>query len=210
VLRFEGVDSQFRVWLNGRELGSGSFDAATGRLVRIGDLPVDGPLLDLWRAPTDNDRGHHGEAVEPLWRRVGLDRLQHRVDEVTVGEDALVVRARVGPAGTDLGVVATYRWSAVPGGLRLELGVVPEGDWPCPLPRVGLRMAVPAGLRRVEWFGRGPGEAYADTGRLDQRAARRRPPPTCTPATASGSTSTRPPGSLTVRLYPAPAEPSRR
>jgi beta-galactosidase len=26
-------------------------------------------------------------------------------------------------------------------------------------------MAVPAGLRRVEWFGRGPGEAYADTGR---------------------------------------------
>jgi beta-galactosidase len=147
------------------ELGSGSFDAATGRLVRIGDLPVDGPLLDLWRAPTDNDRGHHGEAVEPLWRRVGLDRLQHRVDEVAVGDDALVVRARVAPAGTDLGVVASYRWSAVPGGLRLEVGVVPEGDWPCPLPRVGLRMAVPAGLRRVEWFGRGPGEAYADTGR---------------------------------------------
>jgi beta-galactosidase len=75
--------------------------------VRIGDLPVDGPLLDLWRAPTDNDRGHHGEAVEPLWRRVGLDRVQHRVDEVAVGYGALVVRARVAPAGTDLGVVAT-------------------------------------------------------------------------------------------------------
>ena len=59
----------------------------------------------------------------------------------------------------------TYRWSAVAGGLRLEVEVVPEGDWPCPLPRVGLRMGVPAGLRRVEWFGRGPGEAYADTGR---------------------------------------------
>ena len=26
-------------------------------------------------------------------------------------------------------------------------------------------MAIPAELRRVEWFGRGPGEAYADTGR---------------------------------------------
>jgi beta-galactosidase len=26
-------------------------------------------------------------------------------------------------------------------------------------------MAVPAGLDNVEWFGRGPGEAYADTGR---------------------------------------------
>jgi beta-galactosidase len=146
-------------------VGPGSFDAATGRLLRIGDQPVEGPRLDLWRAPTDNDRGHHGEAVEPLWRRVGLDRLQHRVDEVAVEGEALVVRARVAPAATDLGVAATYRWSAVPGGLRLELEVVPEGEWPCPLPRLGLRMAVPAGLRRVEWFGRGPGEAYADTGR---------------------------------------------
>jgi beta-galactosidase len=134
-------------------------------LTRLGEIEVDGPLVDLWRAPTDNDRGHHGEAVEPLWRRVGLDRLQHRIDEVAVEDGALVVRTRVAPAGTDLGVAATYRWSAVPGGLRLEVGVVPEGAWPCPLPRLGLRMAVPAGLRRVEWFGRGPGEAYADTGR---------------------------------------------
>jgi beta-galactosidase len=77
----------------------------------------------------------------------------------------LVVRARVAPAGTDLGVAVTYRWSVVAGGLRLEVGAVPEGDWPCPWPRLGLRMAVPGGLRRVEWFGRGPGEAYADTGR---------------------------------------------
>jgi len=67
--------------------------------------------------------------------------------------------------GGGSGWTASSTGSTRPGGLRLELGVVPEGDWPCPLPRVGLRMAVPAGLRRVEWFGRGPGEAYADTGR---------------------------------------------
>ncbi|HEV2871905.1 MAG TPA: beta-galactosidase domain 4-containing protein, partial [Actinomycetota bacterium] len=149
----------------GAVLGPGAFDPVTGGLLRIGGLPVEGPRLDLWRAPTDNDRGHHGEALEPVWRRVGLDRLQHRVDEVAAGEDGLVVRGRVAPAATDLGVGVTYRWSAVAGGLRLEVEVVPAGDWPCPLPRVGLRMGVPAGLRRVEWFGRGPGEAYADTGR---------------------------------------------
>jgi beta-galactosidase len=146
-------------------LGPGTFDGVDGRLVGLGDVAVEGPRLDLWRAPTDNDRGHHGEALEPVWRRVGLDRLRHRIDEVAVEDGALVVRARVAPAGTDLGVAATYRWSAVPGGLRLELRVAPEGDWPCPLPRLGLRMAIPAELRRVEWFGRGPGEAYADTGR---------------------------------------------
>jgi beta-galactosidase len=147
-------------------LGPGVFEPGTGRLLRIGELPVEGPRLDLWRAPTDNDHGLHGEeALEPLWRRVGLHRLRHRVDRVALEGGELVVRSRVAPAATDLGMATTYRWSAVPGGLRLEVEVVPEGDWPCPLPRLGLRMAVPAGLRRVEWFGRGPGEAYADTGR---------------------------------------------
>jgi beta-galactosidase len=147
------------------ELGPGRFDPADGRLLRIGELPVDGPRLDLWRAPTDNDRARHGEAVEPLWRHVGLHRLQHRLDGVAVEDEELVVRTRVAPAATDLGMLVTYRWSAVADGLGLTVQVVPQGDWPCPLPRLGLRMAVPANLGQVEWFGRGPGEAYADTGR---------------------------------------------
>jgi beta-galactosidase len=146
-------------------VGPGVFDAVTGQLVRVGEIDVDGPVLDLWRAPTDNDQGHHGEALAPVWRRVGLDRLRHRVDGVALEGDALVVRSRVAPAATDLGVAVVYRWSVVEGGLRLEVEVVPEGDWPCPWPRLGLRMAVPAGFGNVEWFGRGPGEAYADTGR---------------------------------------------
>jgi len=151
------------------ELGPGVFDAADGRLMRLGDVnpvAVDGPRLDVWRAPTDNDRAPHGEAVEPLWRAVGLHRVQHRIDAVDIDDDGcLVVRTRVAPAATDLGLRTTYRWSAAAGGLRLVVEVVPEGEWPCPLPRLGLRMAVPTSLENVEWFGRGPSEAYADTGR---------------------------------------------
>jgi beta-galactosidase len=151
------------------ELGPGVFDPADGRLVRLGGadgFAVDGPRLDVWRAPTDNDRAPHGEAVEPLWRAVGLHRVQHRIDGVDIDDDGyVVVRTRVAPAATDLGLRTTYRWSAAAGALRLAVEVVPEGDWPCPLPRLGLRMAVPAGLDNVEWFGRGPSEAYADTGR---------------------------------------------
>ncbi|MBV9848016.1 MAG: beta-galactosidase, partial [Kutzneria sp.] len=41
--------------------------------------------------------------------------------------------------------------------------VAPEGDWPCPLPRLGIRLAAPASLDRVSWFGCGPNEAYADS-----------------------------------------------
>lgn len=150
---------------NGRlTLGPGVFDE-DGRLVRLGELRLRGPVLDVWRAPTDNDRAPHGKSVAPAWRKVGLHRVRHRIDEVALVDDGLVVRARVAPAATDLGLVTTYRWSALDErALRLTMEVVPEGDWPCPLPRLGVRMGLPSDIAHVEWFGRGPGEAYADTG----------------------------------------------
>ena len=62
-------------------------------------MPVDGPRLELWRAPTDNDRGDMrgsyelgapedtrgegapGPSSESRWRQRGLDRLVHRVTD---------------------------------------------------------------------------------------------------------------------------------
>ncbi|MDP4506976.1 glycoside hydrolase family 2 TIM barrel-domain containing protein [Nonomuraea turcica] len=141
--------------------GSG-FDAETGRLVRLFGLEVEGPRLDLWRAPTDNDR-HAG--LEGKWRALGLHRLTHRVDDVEVG-DALTVRTRVAPAATDLGMRATYRWTlAGDGGLLLSVDLEPEGEWRDPIARLGVTMTLPrTAVERVTWFGRGPGEAYPDTG----------------------------------------------
>jgi beta-galactosidase len=140
------------------------FDAATGLLTRIGALPVVGPRLDLWRAPIDNER-RGGQPLAARWRRLGLDRLTHRIVERAWSEDALVVRSRVAPAGTDLGMLATYRWTADGEALVLDVEVAPEGEWTVALPRLGLRMSLPGGLSDVEWYGLGPGEAYADSTR---------------------------------------------
>jgi beta-galactosidase len=134
-----------------------------GQLIRVGDLDVTSPRLDVWRAPIDNDRSFSRDPQEILWRQIGLDRMQHRVDGVTVADDEVVVRTRVAPAATTLGLGVTYRWSAPDDALLLQVDVTPEGDWPCPLPRLGVRMGLPAELTRVEWFGQGPGEAYADS-----------------------------------------------
>ncbi|WP_086662103.1 glycoside hydrolase family 2 TIM barrel-domain containing protein [Lentzea kentuckyensis] len=143
-------------------LGPGEFDPATGLLTRLGEHPVDGPRLDLWRAPTDNDRGSdHPE--ERAWREAGLHRLQHRVIEVDVQETALVVRTRVAPPSLGFGMLADYHWTADGDRLRLRLTVTPDGDWPCTLPRLGLRLTLPGAFDSVEWFGAGPGEAYADS-----------------------------------------------
>ncbi|WP_188193342.1 glycoside hydrolase family 2 TIM barrel-domain containing protein [Nonomuraea sp. SYSU D8015] len=148
---------------DGNELvaGGSAFDAVTGRLVRLFGLEVDGPRLDLWRAPTDNDR-HAG--LEGKWRALGLHRLTHRVDAVEAG-DGLTVRTRVAPAATDLGMRATYRWTPAGDGLLLSVDIESEGDWQVPIPRLGLTMTLPGtAVDRVTWFGRGPGEAYPDTG----------------------------------------------
>jgi beta-galactosidase len=143
-------------------LDRSAFDA-DGALVRIGTLPVSGPRVDLWRAPTDNDHAFHGESIEVGWRAAGLDRVTHRVLERQWSDDELVVRTRVAPAATDLGLRATYRWTQAEAALVLTVAVEPDGEWTVPLPRLGLRLALPATITDVEWFGAGPGEAYRDS-----------------------------------------------
>jgi beta-galactosidase len=149
-------------------LGPGQFDARTGRLVRLGTLDVDGPVLDLWRAPTDNDRavpmwGDAQESTAARWRRSGLHRLRHRVDEVREVAGGLLVRTWIAAAGQEAGIATEYHWSTEGADLILTVSVEPRGDWSCGLPRLGVRLAVPGALDRVEWFGLGPGEAYPDS-----------------------------------------------
>ncbi|MFI8193575.1 glycoside hydrolase family 2 TIM barrel-domain containing protein [Streptomyces sp. NPDC085946] len=146
-------------------LGPAVFDARTGALRAIGDVPVDGLRLDVWRAPTDNDLGAAWQTDTRyglLWRTLGLHRMRHRLDGVAAGGDALTVRTRVAPAAAELGLAAVYRWTSDGDRLRLTVSVTPEGDWTVPLPRLGVRFGLPA-ADAVRWFGGGPGEAYPDT-----------------------------------------------
>ena len=167
------------------QLGPAQLDLATGLLTRIGGLEVDGPRLELWRAPTDNDRsgergsyelgapedtlgeGAPGPSSAQRWRERGLDRLVHRVRDVRVGgspgHEAAQVRVRVSAATRALGVEVTYRWRVVGDGVRLRVELQPDPGWDCTWPRVGVRLDLPLALDRAEWFGTGPEESYPDT-----------------------------------------------
>ncbi len=150
-------------------LGAGEFDPRTGALLSLAGFAVETPRLDLWRAPTDNDRPEHdrpfdGDWSRWSWRRAGLHRLRHRLVDSSYVDGELIVRTRVGTAATDFAFLVTQRWSGEGERVRLDVEIDPVADWPVVvLPRVGLRMAVPAELGTVEWFGLGPGEAYPDT-----------------------------------------------
>jgi beta-galactosidase len=147
-------------------LGGAVFDPLDGRLIALDGVDLEGPRLDLWRAPTDNDILGWAASEATEWRRAGLHRLEHKVLDLQEDESGLTVTTRVAAAGTDTAMIAAYRWSssaASPQRLWLDLEVRPEGDWNLTLPKLGLAMSVPRALDGVEWFGLGPGEAYADT-----------------------------------------------
>ncbi|MET8410891.1 glycoside hydrolase family 2 TIM barrel-domain containing protein [Streptomyces sp. NPDC005195] len=147
-------------------LGPAAFDARTGALRSVGGVGVTGLRLDVWRAPTDNDDGAAWQAdprLGPLWRKLGLHRMRHRLEAVEAGDDALTVRTRVAPAATDVALRTAYRWTSDGTGLRLTVSVAPEGGWTLPLPRLGVRLGLAGTADRVRWFGGGPGEGYPDT-----------------------------------------------
>ena len=161
-------------------LGPAEFDAQTGRLLRLHDMEVDGPRLELWRAPTDNDwssargsfelarpedtygEGAPGPSSAQRWRDRGLDRLVHRLDHLYADDDQLLTQVRVGAAGNALFVDVRYHWW-LSEGLALRVNVTPSVGWDCTWPRVGVRFDLPPELRHASWFGTGPNESYPDT-----------------------------------------------
>jgi beta-galactosidase len=158
----------------GYAVGPGRFDAR-GTLIGLGDLPVTGARLDLWRAPTDNDAGW--DDVAAAWRKVGLDRTEQRTVSVDVDGDRLRVVTHTMGAAVDVGMRAVWTWTATADGLLLDVATEPIGTWTTTVPRIGVRLGLPATLTDVTWFGLGPGEAYADTrraphvGRFDSTVA---------------------------------------
>jgi beta-galactosidase/beta-glucuronidase len=125
-----------------------------------------GPRINFWRAQTDNDVRR---APGPEWIAAGMDRLRERVEDVrcstaTGGRDARIeVRSSVSPPGGKLRYDCRYRYDiSCSGEILLDVTGVPRGKWPT-LPRIGLQLTLPGGNDRVRWYGRGPGECYADS-----------------------------------------------
>ncbi|MBW8817516.1 MAG: DUF4981 domain-containing protein [Streptomyces sp.] len=153
--------------VGGRDIavGPARFDARSGLMIRLGELELDGPRLDLWRAPIDNDLlNAFGEPQITAWHAAGLHRMRHEVLGVEPDASGLTVTARLAAAGSSSGLDVVYRWTADAdrSRLRLEAVVTPDGAWPAPLPRLGVAMSLPGDDAEVEWFGPGPGEAYRD------------------------------------------------
>ncbi len=159
-----------RAIISGQEW-SAEFDTvrgvATRYEVRGQSLIDEGPWIQMWRAPTDNDGGVRG-GVQAEWRKAGYDTLQMRAEEVLLSEEhgkaVVTVRGVLAPPMAARGWRCEIRTALDgSGNMEMEVSGEPYGAWPDTLPRIGLQMRIPGNLDRFEWLGLGPGESYPDS-----------------------------------------------
>ncbi|MGA0566709.1 glycoside hydrolase family 2 TIM barrel-domain containing protein [Rathayibacter sp. KR2-224] len=120
-------------------------------------LLAGGPVLQFWRALTDNDK------AIPLGQRLeatGLRDAERSVEAVERDGDATVITSRyTTPTGHVVEHIQRVRASG--GALEFHERVVVPESLP-DVPRVGVEFALAPGFEHVTWLGDGPHETYPD------------------------------------------------
>jgi beta-galactosidase len=135
-----------------------AIDAATGqvRYSARGKTLLKGGTPNFWRGMTDNDEGTGVDKSHKIWQAF-TDKRQLRALEV----DATSVRVLYSFGAGAVHWQTTYSM-APDGTVHVKADFTPlRDDLPDPL-RVGLRFDSDPALDKVNWYGRGPQESYAD------------------------------------------------
>jgi beta-galactosidase len=163
-----------------------SFDRKNGILVSVvvsgKELIKRGADLNVWRAPLANELDEwgygwanirhpvegYGHVAATAWYSAGIDKLQKinelfqitKIDNSTVSVEIKNLML----LGTKRGALSNHFIYTVTGNgeMTIDHSVIPNGEMPATLPRVGLDWILEKSVSNVEWYGRGPQENYPD------------------------------------------------
>ncbi len=137
-------------------------DGMLAALAWFGEPLLAGPVAPwFWRAPLDNDVRHR-----VAWEAFGLNRLVGRVLALDAGAEHVTSHTRWAAAGLGWGITVHLHAAATArGGLTMTWRLLPDPDGPPTWARAGIRLPLAPSLDEAAWFGRGPGESYADSWR---------------------------------------------
>jgi beta-galactosidase len=162
------------------------FDRNTGTLtsMMIGgkEMIRQGAKMNLWRAPLANEtddwafwsanKKHtadgYGHTAATEWYSYGLDRMQFVLSEFDVkqsdDQNVTITIGNVMTPGSKRGAfINHYKYLInASGEMTIEHSIIPDGDMPSWLPRVGVEWILDRSLGNIEWYGRGPQENYPD------------------------------------------------
>lgn len=128
-----------------------------------------GPTLNAWRAPLDNDgiKGRSDQTGKPLgrWRQLGIDKLALQSAAISGNSDAtggMLVSIAQSWQATQGRVDFRSNYRVVSAEAVLVSHEFDVSEALDDLPRLGVRLKLPAGFEKMSWFGRGPHETYVD------------------------------------------------
>ena len=151
----------FQVEFNRRQGTISSYKYLNKTLLAENGERITGPVLNTFRAPTDNNRSLGGE-----WIKAGLNQLQREVKEFKIkkfGSRSYQISTKVIYMGRQQNGFEHKSTYLVLGNgyIHIKNEIIPFGEMPV-LPKIGILMTLPEQLESLTWFGRGPWENYPD------------------------------------------------
>ncbi len=125
--------------------------------------------LNIWRAPTDNDRN-----VRQEWERAAYHRAHARAYSVdaSLEDGKAVIRCAMSVVADTVQRILTVNtlWTVgADGAVDVAMDCAFDTRMPF-LPRFGLRLFLPKGMDQVQYLGYGPYESYVDKRRASYKA----------------------------------------
>jgi beta-galactosidase len=178
------MDSKDQVTISVKEIKY-VFNKTKGELTSISlngkELVKRGAKLNVWHAPLANELDEwsfgytnsrqkigYGRVAATGWYSEGLDKLQtiNELFSVMKTEDnkVMVEIKNLSMLGTKGGAFMNHYVYCIDGSgeMTIDHSVVPDGEMPSWLPRIGTDWILDSSLENVQWYGRGPQENYPD------------------------------------------------
>jgi len=121
-----------------------------------------GPEINFWRGPTDNDFGNNMVRKSSIWRAAGDNK---RLQDFTVkaDDDGNVVSITVKYLLTDISSDYTLTYTVNGNGtLMIEAAYTAGANELPEMPRFGMLFTLPQAMDNFSYYGRGPWENYSD------------------------------------------------
>ena len=163
-----------------------SFSKKTGLILSMQVMGKEfikkGAGLNVWRAPLANETDEwtfwssnnkhrtdgFGRFAATEWYSAGLDKMNfilERFGWAKAGDEKVIVNCKsISLIGNGRGAFLNNVKYTIDGNgeITIENSVIPDGQMPAWLPRIGVEWILDRSLDQVQWYGRGPQENYPD------------------------------------------------
>ncbi|MBE1556300.1 beta-galactosidase subunit alpha [Sporosarcina limicola] len=148
-----------------------TFDTVKGQMTSWKKNGVEvveqGPKLQFWRAPIDNDmyllKDYKEKYFMHLWHEM-VDSVDYEQTEDYV---TITVKTVNGTTNSAWYYRCSYEYRIYPNGdILFEVTGTPDGmieNAPKMIPRIGVEMRINKNCENARWYGTGPGESYSDS-----------------------------------------------